>query len=51
MEEQDRMHMGMVYVKKVAVTQWMRGRAQGGKVREVIRGQAMEGMGETPSLT
>lgn len=45
------MNMGMVYVKKVAVTQWMRGRAQGGKVREVIRGQAMEGMDETPHIS
>lgn len=40
------MTMEMACAKKVTITQWMRGRAQEGKVREVVRGQAKEGRGD-----
>lgn len=43
MQEQDRMSIGMVCAKKDVIPLWMRESTQG-KVREIIRGPAMEGI-------
>lgn len=44
MQEQDIMSIGMVCAKKGVIPLWMRERTQEGKVREIIRGPATEGI-------